>query len=136
MQVEPQLTPRPCAQSTLRSLSTLAFNACCQCLLSALAVSACFERSLCALALSACFQSLLLALEAITWPSAINPRPYVSYDDHFAAVNAVKFHPDGTCIASGGADNVVQLWDVRSKKLVQHYQVRQIMMMWLMIMTW
>jgi len=29
-----------------------------------------------------------------------------TYDDHFAAVNAVKFHPDGTCIASGGADNV------------------------------
>jgi centriolar protein POC1 len=45
------------------------------------------------------------------------------YDDHFAAVNAVAFHPDGTCVASGGADAVVQLWDVRSKKLAQHYQV-------------
>ena len=29
-------------------------------------------------------------------------------------VNSVNFHPDGTCIASGGTDNLIKLYDIRS----------------------
>ena len=36
-------------------------------------------------------------------------------------VNTVAFHPDGTCIASGSADQTVKLWDIRTNKLLQHY---------------
>lgn len=33
----------------------------------------------------------------------------------------MKFHPDGTCIASGGADKVIKIFDIRSQKPIQHY---------------
>lgn len=45
-------------------------------------------------------------------------------------MNAVRFHPDGTCVASGSHDKKIkvsspsltpQIWDVRSKRLIQHY---------------
>lgn len=36
-------------------------------------------------------------------------------------MRSVRFHPDGTCIASGGADKVVKIYDVRSQKPIQHY---------------
>lgn len=32
-----------------------------------------------------------------------------------------KFHPDGTCVASGAEDTKVKIWDLRSKRLLQHY---------------
>lgn len=34
----------------------------------------------------------------------------------------MDFHPSGTCIAAGGMDNTVKLWDVRTHRLLQHYQ--------------
>lgn len=37
-------------------------------------------------------------------------------------VNHVEFHPSGNCIAAGGTDNTVKLWDVRMNRLLQHYQ--------------
>ena len=39
----------------------------------------------------------------------------------FSQVNDVKFHPDGTCVASGGGDCTIKLWDSRSNQLLQHY---------------
>jgi centriolar protein POC1 len=33
----------------------------------------------------------------------------------------VKFHPDGTCIASGSMDKSIKIWDIRSQRLIQHY---------------
>lgn len=36
-------------------------------------------------------------------------------------MNAVAFHPDGTCVAAGSADRTVKLWDLRSNALLQHY---------------
>lgn len=38
-------------------------------------------------------------------------------------VSCVDFHPDGTCIAAGSADNTVKIWDIRTNKMLQHYQV-------------
>jgi centriolar protein POC1 len=33
----------------------------------------------------------------------------------------VKFHPDGTCIASCGSDRKIKIFDNRSHRLLQHY---------------
>lgn len=38
-----------------------------------------------------------------------------------SVVNTVAFHPEGSCIASGGNDRTIKMWDVRSHLLVQHY---------------
>lgn len=34
----------------------------------------------------------------------------------------MDFHPSGTCIAAAGMDNTVKVWDVRTHRLLQHYQ--------------
>lgn len=34
----------------------------------------------------------------------------------------VDFNASGTCIASSGADNTLKIWDIRTNKLIQHYQ--------------
>lgn len=44
-----------------------------------------------------------------------------SFLDHTGMVNNVKFHPDGTCLAASGSDNKIKIWDIRSKRLIQHY---------------
>ena len=44
-----------------------------------------------------------------------------SYADHEGEINAVRFHPDGTCIASASADKTIKVWDIRSQRLIQHY---------------
>jgi centriolar protein POC1 len=38
-----------------------------------------------------------------------------------SVINSVAFHPDGTCIASGSADQTIKIWDLRSSQLLQHY---------------
>lgn len=48
-----------------------------------------------------------------------------SFDDHEHNINSVKFHPDGTCIASGSADKSIKIWDIRSSRLLQHYDAHQ-----------
>lgn len=35
-------------------------------------------------------------------------------------INDVKFHPDGTCVAACGSDKKIKIWDIRSKRLLQH----------------
>jgi len=36
-------------------------------------------------------------------------------------VNNVRFHPDGTCIASCSHDKKIKIFDIRSQRLIQHY---------------
>jgi centriolar protein POC1 len=36
-------------------------------------------------------------------------------------VSRVRFHPDGTCLASCGSDNKIKIFDARSQRLLQHY---------------
>ena len=36
-------------------------------------------------------------------------------------MNAVAFHPSGTCIAAASTDSTVKVWDIRMNKLLQHY---------------
>lgn len=36
-------------------------------------------------------------------------------------VSSVRFHTDGTCIASGGGDGKLKVFDVRSQRVIQHY---------------
>ena len=37
----------------------------------------------------------------------------------------MRFHPDGTCIASGSSDRSIKIWDIRSQRLLQHYDAHQ-----------
>ncbi len=41
--------------------------------------------------------------------------------EHVERVNRSLFHPDGTCIASGSDDRTIKIWDLRRKRLIQHY---------------
>ena len=43
------------------------------------------------------------------------------FQDQDAGINSVKFHPDGTCLASGGQDKTIKIWDIRSQRLIQKY---------------
>jgi len=36
-------------------------------------------------------------------------------------VNGVVFHPNGSCLASCGADSKIKVFDLRSNRLIQHY---------------
>jgi centriolar protein POC1 len=36
-------------------------------------------------------------------------------------VASVNFHPDGSCLASCGSDKKIKIFDVRSTRLLQHY---------------
>ena len=40
-----------------------------------------------------------------------------SYEDPQASINAVAFHPDGTCVATGGSDNTVKARARRARTL-------------------
>lgn len=40
--------------------------------------------------------------------------------------NHVDFHPSGTCIAAASTDNSVKVWDIRSHKMLQHYQGKEV----------
>lgn len=33
----------------------------------------------------------------------------------------LQFHPNGSCIASASADCTINMWDTRSRQLIQHY---------------
>ena len=48
-----------------------------------------------------------------------------SFDDLSGMVNTVRFHPDGTCIASSGTSNAIQLHDLRTNQLMQHYSAHE-----------
>jgi COMPASS component SWD3 len=41
---------------------------------------------------------------------------------HLRGVSAVKFSPDSTMIATGGADGAVKVWDTRSGKLIHTFE--------------
>ncbi|RHZ52547.1 hypothetical protein CDV55_104038 [Aspergillus turcosus] len=41
---------------------------------------------------------------------------------HLRGVSAVRFSPDSTMIASGGADGAVKVWDTRSGKLIHTFE--------------
>jgi WD40 repeat protein len=47
-----------------------------------------------------------------------NPRLLRFYHGHKANVNSVAFSPDGSIIASGGADNSVQFWYAETGKII------------------
>ena len=41
--------------------------------------------------------------------------------DHSGTVNSCKFNSDGTCLASCSNDRTIKLYDLRCRKLIQHY---------------
>lgn len=40
----------------------------------------------------------------------------------YRSATFVEFNSSGTCIASAGADSSLKIWDLRTNKLIQHYQ--------------
>jgi centriolar protein POC1 len=44
-----------------------------------------------------------------------------TFIDHLSSVNTVKFSPDGTCISSGSEDKKVKVYDVRSGRVIIHF---------------
>jgi centriolar protein POC1 len=40
---------------------------------------------------------------------------------NYIGVNSVKFSPDGNCLLSGSKDGTINLFDLRTHKLIQHY---------------
>lgn len=45
-----------------------------------------------------------------------------TFFQHGGFINHAEFHPSGTCIAAAGTDATVKIWDIRTNKLLQHYQ--------------
>ena len=45
----------------------------------------------------------------------------LKFQDHLDSVNRAIFHPDGTCLASCSDDHSVKIWDLRRRRLIQHY---------------
>jgi len=43
------------------------------------------------------------------------------FNDHLSHVNTCRFSPDGTLIASGSDDKTIKIFDIRSGRLIQHY---------------
>jgi len=54
-----------------------------------------------------------------------NTSCLTTFHDYVARVNAVQFHPSGTCLASGSADHSVRMYDIRSEKLIQLYSTKK-----------
>ena len=48
------------------------------------------------------------------------------YEPH-GFLNDVAFHPSGTCIGGGCTDASVKIWDIRTRKLIQHYASKNLM---------
>lgn len=56
------------------------------------------------------------------WDVSIDgANPIHTFTDHTGMVNNVKFHPDGSCMASCGSDGKIKIFDCRSQRLLQHY---------------
>ena len=44
-----------------------------------------------------------------------------TYLDHLQPINAVRWSPDGTCVASCSNDKKIKIFDIRSGRIIQHY---------------
>jgi WD40 repeat protein len=41
-----------------------------------------------------------------------------TFVDHSNSVSDVKYHPDGSCLATAGADKKIKIFDCRARKLL------------------
>ncbi len=55
------------------------------------------------------------------WDAQVKKQT-ANFQDHLRGIKDVQFSPDGTCIASCGADGKINIRDTRSRKLIQHYE--------------
>jgi centriolar protein POC1 len=55
------------------------------------------------------------------WDIAHGKEEITKFTDHQGMINAVRFHPDSTCLASCGTDHKIKIFDCRSNRLLQHY---------------
>jgi centriolar protein POC1 len=47
------------------------------------------------------------------------------FNEHSKGVNCVKFHPDGTVVAACGDDEKINIWDIRSQRAIQRYDLHE-----------
>lgn len=45
----------------------------------------------------------------------------MTLEDHNGIITSVKFNPESNCISSTGSEGTIKIWDIRSKKILQHY---------------
>jgi len=45
-----------------------------------------------------------------------------SFSDHVKRVNKVVYHPNNVCVASCSSDMKVNLYDLRTNHVIQHYE--------------
>src|SRR6218665_1032887 len=54
----------------------------------------------------------------LTWSSLLRAQPLINtLTGHSGAVNSIAVSPDGDCLVSGGKDETIRIWDLKSGQL-------------------
>ena len=57
---------------------------------------------------------------SILWDTETK-KVLAQFNDHTGTINSCKFNSDGTCLATCSNDRKINIYDLRCRKLFQHY---------------